>query len=78
MENKLLLIGRFYSKGVMQNIGHVQHTDTQINGNNIDNINTKHKTDQKHRLKHAQRRQKHKATFNIREPIQPGTGSKKL
>ena len=63
---------------MVQNIGHVQHTDTQINGNNIDNINTKHKTDQKHQLKHAQRRRKHKATFNIREPIQPGTGSKKL
>ena len=62
----------------MQNIGHVQHTDAQINGNNIDNINTKHKTDQKHRLKHAQRRRKHKATFNIREPIQPGTRSEKL
>ena len=54
------------------------NTHTQINGNNIDNINTNHKTDQKHRFKHAQRRQKHKATFHIREPIQPGTGSKKL
>ena len=35
----------------MQNIGHVQHTDAQINGNIIDNINPKHKTDQKHWLK---------------------------
>ena len=62
----------------VQDIGHVQHTDIQINGNNIDNINTNHKTDQKHRLKHAQKRRKHKTTFNIREPIQPRTGSKKL
>ena len=34
----------------MQNIWHVQRTDVQINGNVIDNINPKHKTDQKHRL----------------------------
>ena len=35
----------------MQNIWHFQHTDAQINGNIIDNINPKHKTDQKHQLK---------------------------
>ena len=57
---------------------HVQHTDAQINGIIIDNINPEHKMDQKHRLKQTQIRQKHKATFNVRKPIQPGTGSKKL
>ena len=35
----------------LQNIWHVQRTDAQINGNIIDNINPKHKTDQKHQLK---------------------------
>ena len=34
----------------IQNIGHVQHTDAQINRIIIDNINQKHKTDKKHHI----------------------------
>ena len=49
-QEQALLIRRFHSKGVMQNIWHVQRTDAQVNGNIIDNINPKHKTDKKHRI----------------------------
>ena len=34
----------------MQNIGHVQHTDTQVNINIIDDISLKHKMEQKYHI----------------------------
>ena len=40
-----------YLHQILQNIWVVQYKGTQVNGNIIDNINPKHKTDQKHLLK---------------------------
>ena len=50
----------------VQNYRHVQHTDTHVNRNIIDNISLKHKTEQNTTHQHAHKRREHKATFNPR------------